>query len=62
MNTGRYILSQVMDQIHWQTLSRLCGDGISNLRITWYFAPRSVCGQYSTAEMIRAWEDPAFHE
>ena len=23
MNTGRYILSQVMDQIHWQTLSRL---------------------------------------
>ena len=40
----------------------VCGDGISDLRLTWYFAPRSACGKYSTAELIRAWEDPAFHE
>lgn len=23
MNTGRYIISQVLDLVHWQTLSRL---------------------------------------
>ena len=23
MNTGRYVLSQILDQVHWQTLSRL---------------------------------------
>jgi hypothetical protein len=25
MNSGRYVLSQVLDHIHWQTLKRLCG-------------------------------------
>ena len=23
MNTGRYVLSQILDLVHWQTLSRL---------------------------------------
>jgi hypothetical protein len=24
MNSGRYVLSQVLEHIHWQTLKRLC--------------------------------------
>lgn len=38
------------------------GDGIaSGGRITWYFGPRSECGQYSTAELMAAWDDRDWH-
>jgi len=42
-------------------LTSVCGPSISTLRVTWYFAPRSVCGKYETGAMIKAWEDPNFH-
>ena len=42
-------------------LTAVCGPGISTLRVTWYFAPQSVCGKYLTSAMIKAWEDPRFH-
>jgi hypothetical protein len=34
MNSGRYVLSQLLDLIHWQTLSRLVEryDAESNVR------------------------------
>ncbi|MFA7234322.1 MAG: DUF4372 domain-containing protein [Terrimicrobiaceae bacterium] len=34
MNTGRYVLSQILDLVHWQTLSRFveCYDAESRVR------------------------------
>lgn len=42
--------------------SIVTGDSIAGSgRITWYFEPRSACGQYSTAELINAWDDKGWH-
>jgi hypothetical protein len=39
------------------------GDGIrGNHRITWYFEARSLCGKYSTKELIAAWDDRDWHQ
>src|SRR5687768_8358319 len=39
------------------------GDGIKGEgNQTYYFQERSSCGQYSTQEMIQAWDDDGWHE
>lgn len=44
-------------------LSVATGDGIAaSGRVTFYFEQRSLCGQYTTAELIAAWEDKDWHD
>jgi len=39
------------------------GDGIvGDHRVTFYFEQVSICGQYSTAELLAAWEDREWHD
>lgn len=45
-----------------RAFSQVHGDGISSGgRTTWYFQEKSECGKYSTAELIRAWDDREWH-
>ena len=60
MNTGRYILSQVMDQIHWQTLSRLVDKYSAEARVR-HFGSRQqlicmVFAQMTWRESLRDME------
>lgn len=43
--------------------ARVVGDGIQgDGNQVCFFKPKSSCGKYSTAEMIKAWDDPTWHE
>jgi hypothetical protein len=43
--------------------SLVVGDGIKgDGNLTYYFQPVSNCGKYTAAELIKAWEDPVWHE
>ncbi len=43
-------------------LTAVVAEGRSGPRVTWYFAPRSLCGKYDTGAMIKAWDDPTFSD